>query len=138
MPDPKAFIDTNVLLYLLSADTAKADRAEAIVRDGGWISVQVLNELANVARRKLAMPWAEIEAFLAPVRAICPVAPLTVATHDRGRAIAERYGLSVYDAMIVAAALLADCVVLHTEDLQDGLLIDDRLRIRNPFKHTKS
>ncbi|MDA8138390.1 MAG: PIN domain-containing protein [Desulfobacteraceae bacterium] len=137
MPEAKAFIDTNVLLYLLSADTAKADRAEAIVRDGGWISVQVLNELVNVARRKLAMPWTEIEAMLTLVRAICPVAPLTVETHDRGRAIAERYGLSVYDAMIVAAALLADCSVLHTEDLQDGLLIDDRLRIRNPFKRSK-
>jgi predicted nucleic acid-binding protein len=41
--------------------------------------------------------------------------------------------LSVYGAMIVAAALLAGCETLHSEDMQDGLLIDNQLRIRNPF-----
>ena len=59
MPDPKVFIDTNILLYLLSVDNDKADRAEMILRTGGLISVQVLNEMANVARRKLAMSWME-------------------------------------------------------------------------------
>ena len=133
MPASKAFIDTNILLYLLSADTDKADRAEVIVRKGGLISVQVLNEIANVARRKLAMPWREINKVLALIRSVCPVAPLTIETHDRGRCVAERYKLSVYDAMIVAAALLAGCETLHSEDMQDGLLIDNQLRIRNPF-----
>ncbi len=65
MPASKAFIDTNILLYLLSADADRADRAEVIVRNGGMISVQVLNEMANVARRKLAMPWREIIEVLA-------------------------------------------------------------------------
>ena len=134
MPEPKVFIDTNILLYLLSTDTLKADRAEAVVRTGGLISVQVLNELANVARRKLAMPWIEINALLELIRSVCPVAPLTVETHDRGRVIAERYKLNVYDAMIVAAALLAECETLYSEDMQDRLLIDQQLRIRNPFK----
>lgn len=129
----KSFIDTNVLLYLLSADTAKANRAEAIVQAGGLISVQVLNEMANVARRKLAMSWMEINELLALVRSLCPVEPLTIETHDRGRLIAERYGISVYDAMIVAAALLAGCETLYSEDMQDGLLIDHQLRVCNPF-----
>ncbi len=61
MTGPDAFIDTNILLYTLSADTGKTDRAEAIVNAGGLISVQVLNELTNVARRKLHMSWIEIE-----------------------------------------------------------------------------
>ena len=129
----KTFIDTNVLLYLLSPDAAKADQAEAILRAGGLISVQVLNELANVARRKLAMTWADIDEVLLLIRSLCPAEPLTIETHDRGRLIAERYGLSVYDSMIVAAALLAGCETLYSEDMQDGLLIDRRLRIRNPF-----
>ena len=133
MPGPKAFIDTNVLLYLLSADTDKADRAEAVVHAGGLISVQVLNEMANVARRKLAMSWMEINAVLALIRSLCPTAPVTIETHDRGRFVAERYGLSVYDAMIVAAALIGGCKTLYSEDLQDGLLIDKQLRICNPF-----
>ncbi len=133
MPDPEVFIDTSVLLYLLSADNHKADRAEIIVRAGGLISVQVLNEIANVARRKLAMSWAEINEVSALIRSVCPAAPLTVETHDRGRLVAERYGLSVYDAMIVAAALLGGCETLYSEDMQDGLLIDRQLRICNPF-----
>lgn len=129
----RAFIDSNVLLYLLSADTAKADRAEAIVQAGGRISVQVLNEIANVARRKLAMPWPEVNEVARLIQSLCPVEPLTVETHDKGRQIAERYGFSVYDAMIVAAALLSDCEILYSEDMQDGMLIEEGLHIRNPF-----
>ena len=134
MPVPNAFIDSNILLYLLSADADKADRAEEIVRAGGLISVQVLNEITNVARRKLAMSWVEINEVLGLIRSICPTEPLTIETHDRGRLVAERYGLSVYDAMIVAAALLAGCKTLYSEDMQDGLLIDHQLHICNPFQ----
>ncbi|MHA7683877.1 PIN domain-containing protein [Cupriavidus sp. PET2-C1] len=129
----KAFIDSNVLLYLLSADTAKADRAEAVVQAGGRISVQVLNEITNVARRKLAMPWPEVSEVVRLIQSLCPVEPLTVETHDKGRQIAERYGFSVYDAMIIAAALLSDCEILYSEDMQDGMLIEEGLRVRNPF-----
>jgi len=132
MPAPKVFIDTNILLYLLSADNDKAVRVEMVVQAGGLISVQVLNEVANVARRN-AMPWIEINEVLALIRSVCPAAPLTIETHNRGRHVAERYGLSVYDAMIVAAALLGGCETLYSEDMQDGLLIDDQLRICNPF-----
>lgn len=133
MPEAKAFIDTNVLLYLLSADTEKADRAEAVVQAGGLISVQVLNEMTNVARRKLDMSWLEIKEILTLIRSVCSTESLTIETHDKGRLIAERYGLSVYDAMIVAAALLAGCKTLYSEDMHDGLLIDQQLRICNPF-----
>jgi predicted nucleic acid-binding protein len=133
MPDPKVFIDTNILLYLLSADHDKADRAELIVQAGGLISVQVLNEMANIALRKLAMSWREINEVLSLIRSLCPTVPLTIETHDRGRLVVERYGLSVYDAMIVAAALLGGCETLYSEDMQNGLLIDQQLRICNPF-----
>jgi predicted nucleic acid-binding protein len=128
-----AFFDTNVLLYLLSADSAKADRAEALIGGGGTISVQVLNEFAATAIRKLRMPWPEIVETLDAVRSICAVVPLTVETHDRGRVLAERHGFSVYDAMIIAAALLAGADTLYSEDLQDGLRVENKLRIRNPF-----
>ena len=134
MTAAKAFIDSNVILYLLSKDTKKADAAEAVLRAGGLISVQVLNEIANVTLRKIGMSWAETNQFLASIRSLCAVESLTVETHDRGRDVAERYGLSVYDSMIVAAALLAGCTVLYSEDMQDGLVVDKRLRVANPFK----
>jgi len=133
MLETKAFIDTNILLYLLSEDANKANRAETIVRAGGTISVQVLNELANVTHRKLAMSWMEINELLSLIRSLCSIEPLTIETHDLGILIAERYRLSVYDAMIVAAALLGGCETLYSEDMQDGLLIDNQLRICNPF-----
>lgn len=133
MTDSKAFIDTNVLLYLLSSDSNKADQAEAVVQAGGKISVQVLNEFTNVARRKLDMTWMEISEVLTLVRSSCPTESLTTESHDMGRLIAERYQLSVYDAMIVSSALLGNCNILYSEDMQHDLWINDQLRICNPF-----
>lgn len=130
---PGSFLDTNVLLYIASADKAKADRAERLIAEGGTISVQVLNEIANVARRKMTLSWDETRAFLSMVRALLPVEPLTTALHDTGLAMAERYSLSIYDAMIVAAALQADCETLWSEDMQHGLVVEGRLRIADPF-----
>ena len=128
-----SFFDTNVLLYLLSADSTKADRAEDLIGGGGIISVQVLNEFASVASRKLGMSLAEIREVLDVVRAVCAVESLSEATHDRGLDVSERHRFSVYDSMIVASALLADCRVLYSEDLHDGQLIDEQLTIRDPF-----
>ncbi len=133
MPDAETFFDTNVLLYLLSEDAAKADRAEDLLAMGGVISVQVLNEFAAVASRKLGMSWGEIKDIFLPIRAVCEIEPVTVESHDRALELAERYGLSFFDATIVASALLAGGRTLYSEDLQNGQVIDRRLRIRNPF-----
>lgn len=130
---PGSFFDTNTLIYLASGDDRKADRVERLLSDGGMISVQVLNEFANAARRKLNWSWEEIDAFLSMVRGLVEVVPLTVESHDTGLALSERYGISVYDGQIVAAALLADCDTLWSEDMHDGLLVADQLRIQNPF-----
>ncbi|UAK24502.1 PIN domain-containing protein [Sphingomonas nostoxanthinifaciens] len=128
-----SFLDSNVLIYLASGNPAKADRVEALLAAGALISVQVLNETANVLRRKAGFSWPETHAFLAAIRPLVDVAPLTIATHDAGLRLAELYRLSLYDAMIVAAARLAGCDMLWSEDMHDGLVIDDALRIRNPF-----
>lgn len=127
------FFDSNVLLYILSEDAAKADRAEALLRQGGTISVQVLNEVANVARRKLRMNWRETREFLALLRSLLPVTPVTLETHALGIDIADRYGLSTYDAMICAAATLANCDRLWSQDMHDGMRIGKGLRVENPF-----
>ena len=133
MSAAEIFFDSNVLLYLLSGDTTKADRAEALLAAGGTISVQVLNEFAAVASRKLGMSLGEIREILGVVRAVCTVVPISEATHERGLAVSERYRFSIYDSMIVASALLAGCRTLFSEDLQDGQVIDDQLTVRDPF-----
>ena len=131
---PGSFLDSNVILYLASRHQAKADRAEELVNNGGTISAQVLNEVANVSRRKMGMSWPETRNFLLIVRALLNVESVTIETHDAGLDLSERYHLSVYDGLIAAAALRAECDTLFSEDFQDGLLIDDRLRVVNPFK----
>jgi predicted nucleic acid-binding protein len=127
------FVDTNVLLYLLSDDEAKADRAEALLASRVVISVQVLNEFLNVARRKRGLPWPQVEQALADLQRFADVRPLTLATHRQGVVLAKRYQLNVYDAMIAAAALEAGCTTLVSEDFSNGQRFDGRLTIRNPF-----
>jgi predicted nucleic acid-binding protein len=134
MPVSAAFLDTNVLVYIASGEVAKADRAEAIVAAGGAISVQVLNELANVARRKMRMSWADTHALLDMLRGLLTVHPFSLETHEAGLRLAERYGFSIYDAMIAASALHAGCDTLWSEDMQHGMILDEGLHIINPFR----
>jgi predicted nucleic acid-binding protein len=130
----KAFFDTNILVYLIGQKDERTDTAEALLAGGGIISVQVLNELANVSRKNLRMSWEEIDEALAAVRVLCPSPlPLTIDSHDAGRHIAAKYGYSMLDGLIAASALEAECETLHSEDLQDGQVIEGRLLIRNPF-----
>ena len=131
---PASFFDSNVLLYLASRDAAKAHQAEAAIVAGGRISVQVLNEVTNVARRKMQMSWADTHAFLDTLRELLTVHPLTIETHEAGLRLAEKYGFSIYDALIVASALQAGCDTLWSEDMQHGMVIEEGLRIDDPFR----
>ena len=129
-----AFLDTNILVYMLASAPAKAARARDLVASGTVISVQVLNEFALVARRKHAMDWDELEATLEGFRTLLQVESLTPATHIRAMQIARRYQLRIYDANILAAAEQANCEVVYSEDMQDGMVVGG-LRIENPFRN---
>jgi predicted nucleic acid-binding protein len=131
---PGSFFDTNVVLYIASADPAKTSEAEKLIGTGGVISVQVLNEITNLARRKMGMSWPEIRAFLSLIRDLLSVEPITHDIHETGVALAERYGFSGFDAMIVASPLRAGCDTLWSEDMQDGTVIGKGLQIVNPFR----
>jgi predicted nucleic acid-binding protein len=133
---PGSFFDTNVLLYIASDNAAKADQAEKAIARGGAISVQVLNEITNVARRKMQMSWVDTHTLLAMLRGLLTVHPVTIEMHETGLILAERYNFSNYDAMIAAAALHAGCDTLWSEDMQDGIVVDKGLRIVNPFRVT--
>jgi len=131
----KGFFDTNVLVYVVGQEDERTALAEALVAGGGVVSVQVLNELAAVARRKLGLTWEEVGAALAAIRVLCPSpVPLTIETHEAGLRIAAQYQFHIYDALVAAAALEAACTRRYSEDLQDGQVIDGCLTIRNPFK----
>lgn len=130
---PGSFFDSNVILYLTSPNELMASRAEQVLRPGGTISVQVLNECTNVLRNKNGLSWPDIRFFLSDFQQRLKVLPLTIAIHQSGLRLAERYGFSVYDSFIVAAALESGCDTLWSEDMQHGLVVDETLRIANPF-----
>ena len=130
----KDFFDTNVLIYAVRKNDPRASRAEALLAGGGIVSIQSLNEFVSVARRKLGMPWKEVKEMLDIICVLCPdPVPISLDTHRGAVAIAEKYGYSIYDALIASAALEAGCKTLYSEDLQDGQIINRQLTIRNPF-----
>ena len=128
------FLDTNILVYAALQPGRRSDTARALLARRGIVSIQVLNEFANVACRKLRRPWPEIVRALDAIRTLChPPLPMTLNTHQFALTIAEQTGYQFYDALIVAAALEAGCEILYSEDLQHGRLIDGCLTILDPF-----
>ena len=100
---------------MLAEADPRAEKADSLLSEGGVISVQILNEFTNVARRKYAMDWDEIEAALADIKALCdPILPITFEDHRSALWIGRRYGYSIYDAMLIAAASGAGCQILYS------------------------
>ncbi len=130
---PGDFLDSNILLYAFSADP-RATTAQALLERGAVISVQGLNEFANVAKRKLGRTWGEVHGALDSIREVCrTIVPMDIEIHSDALRIAERYGYAIFDALMVASAVRANCSILWSEDMQDGHIINQRLRIVNPF-----
>lgn len=137
----EVFLDTNVFIYQLdTTDTRKSSIADALIREAvetgsGCISYQVVQECLNTVLRKAAVPLdataarAYLEHVLEPLMRVTA----TVHLYHRGLDIQDRYRYSFYDALIIAAALEAECTKLLSEDLQDGQRIET-LTIENPFR----
>ena len=129
---PDALLDTNVLVYAFTTDP-RSTAAQVLLERGCLVSVQGLNEFTNVARRKLGMSWREVREALAAIRTLCrSILPVDIETHADALRIAERYGYTIFDALMIAAATRADCTVLYSEDMQHGMAIGG-LRIVDPF-----
>lgn len=128
------FLDTNILIYAFSDDPREAI-ARGLVEAGGVISVQCLGEFINVARGRLRLSWPFVLERLSSLYELFPdVRAIDIATHREAVCISRRYGFHIYDATIVASALQSGCEVLLTEDMHEGLIVDERLRIENPFR----
>ncbi|WP_199553475.1 PIN domain-containing protein [Sandaracinobacteroides hominis] len=127
------FLDTNILVYCY-AESPRKTVARTLLDGRNRIGVQTLNEFSLVARRRMGYSWAELnEAIEHILSLVLRPLPLTYETHRDGLRIAERYQLGIYDSIHLAAALTANCRSFWSEDLHDGLVIDGRLTIRNPF-----
>jgi predicted nucleic acid-binding protein len=130
------FVDTNIWVYAhlkVQGDLRHA-RALALVQgaSGLVISPQVVAEYYSVMLRNgQADAW--IQANLRAMFARCLLQPAGAEMLATALDLRNRLSFSFWDCQIVAAALLARCTTLLTEDLQHGQLVDDRLRVTNPF-----
>ena len=129
-----AFLDSNVLIYAFVND-ARAAKARQLLQDRPALSVQSLKEFSNVVRRKLGRDWRWLNEALEAIRVFCPsILPITLETHSEALRLAERYGYSIFDSLIVASAIQSGSETLWSENMQHGMVIDGRLRIANPFR----
>ncbi|MBS4095442.1 MAG: PIN domain-containing protein [Sulfuricella sp.] len=131
----KLFLDTNILVYLYSADESekRAAALELISQNNSTISTQVLSELANTLSRKFHLPYEVVAQAVSEVRSSCTVIPVMPETISQALSLANKYHYSYYDSLILAAALSEDCSTLFTEDMQHGQIIEAMLTIQNPF-----
>ena len=138
----KVFVDTNILVYAIDSSpslASKRDAARSIIREqildeSGVISVQVLQEFFATATSKIQATISAEEAleflnYISVMETVVPDFPMIVSAIR----LHQRHALSFWDAMIVQAAAAANCHLLLSEDMQDGLQIDS-LTIRNPFR----
>ena len=127
-------IDTNIAVYALEPGT-KTEVADDILRRTELASIQVANEYANVKWRKFKRPWQQIDRDVELLRYTIPLW-YAVEITDARKAIqlAERYKLQFYDALMIAVSLAHGATTLFSEDMQHGLVIEERLRIENPFR----
>ena len=131
----RAFLDTNILVYAQQSGT-KATISRDLINQGGTVSAQVLNELANVLRKKQGISWRDIELVFDDIdNALDPALPLTAKISRAALALARDDGFAFYDALIVAAAVEAGCDTLYSEDMQHGRNVGG-LTIVNPFLGT--
>ncbi|SFB07330.1 Predicted nucleic acid-binding protein, contains PIN domain [Rhizobium sp. NFR07] len=127
------FLDTNIFVYAFTDDIRTA-RAQALLAEPYVTSVQAFNEFAHVMRRKSRRDWSEIRTALSAIRRMSEsVIVVDLALNDRAFDLIEKYNLAFFDALMVAAALEARCTVFLSEDLQNGMVIDGKLTITNPF-----
>jgi predicted nucleic acid-binding protein len=131
----KVFIDTNLLVYAISTDAEKSAKIEYLFRESFdfVISTQVINEFVHTCYRKNLLPAAEIRSAVEDFLSFFDLITIQETTIVTALDLKEQHSFSWYDALIIAVALENDCDVLFSEDMQHGMVIDEKLTIKNPF-----
>ena len=135
MPD-RVFLDTNIIIYLYSIDeNNKRDISYKFVNSTDCVtSIQAMNEASNVWFRKYGLGKIEISKYLDEIESVCDeIILVRRKTTNLAIDIKECYRYSFYDCLMLASAIEANCALILTEDMQDGQVINDTLKITNPF-----
>jgi len=133
----KCFVDTNILIYLYSVDEVeKRETIEKVLEQENQaiISTQVINEFINVMLKKKRTNFIEISKAIKEFSAYFEIVDIKLTTIEQAIFVADKYHYSYFDSLIISAALENNCLLLYTEDLHSGQLVENRLKIINPFQ----
>ena len=132
----RTFIDTNILIYAFSTDEPTKQKIALEILDNCLpvISTQVVKEFSNVLLRKKKVSLQNLEEIIAGIMEVADVVNEEVEFILTAFDIHKRYQFSFYDSLVVATALASNCKILLSEDMNDGQVIEDTLKIVNPFK----
>lgn len=128
-----AFVDSNIILYLLDADQQKRTIAENLLLESPLISAQVLTEVANVCKRRFQYSKDQVLNLWTDLLSDCTLVQTDVSTFTVAIALSKKYDFQVYDSLIVSAALNSGCGILYSEDMQHKMVVENSLTIVNPF-----
>lgn len=127
------FADTNIAVYALDADPTRQAKAFALMRQHPVISTQVVNEFLSVLTGKQRVPRDVANRYARILLRRCEVVAVTAHVVEIAIQLGERYRCHHWDALVIAAALVAGCDTLYSEDLQDGQVFEGQLTVKNPF-----
>src|SRR2546428_4456051 len=134
----RCFIDTNIWLYAFieGDDRRKSAHAKALIEASSAVSVstQVINEVCVNLIKKAQFSEQQVQQLIESFYVKYLVIELSKPLLLKASALREQYTFSFWDSTIVSSALYADASVLYSEDMQDGLIVENRMRIVNPFK----
>ena len=129
------FLDTNIIIYAYSLSDPKKQSisSEILLNNDCTISTQVINEYCNVCFKKNLMHISEILLDVDNILDICELVKIDEITIKEALLIKESYKYSYYDSLILSSVLKNNCSILYSEDLQHGQIIENSLKIMNPF-----
>ncbi|MCF6150682.1 MAG: PIN domain-containing protein [Candidatus Kuenenia sp.] len=130
------FIDTNILIYYVSIDITRKSIAKDLIIDNDEIiiSSQVITEFIAVTTKKQILPYDESVKYAKEFMDIFNFSLVNKGTIESSFELRNKYGYSIWDSLIIASALENDCSTLYTEDMKNGQIIENRLKIINPFE----
>jgi len=133
----KVFIDTNVLIYLYSADEPdKRQKAISVFDNYDCItSTQVINEFCNVCIKKMGKNVKDVAAAISEIINACKLELVEIETINMALELHNRYNFSYFDCLMLASALNSNCKYIFTEDMSDSQVIYEKLKIVNIFKN---
>jgi len=127
-------LDSNILIYNHSLDNeSKRLIARDFFKENPVISSQVISEYINVMKRNFKMQKQELLNLCSLWLEKCSIQPVVLSTIKLAQNLINRYDFQIFDGIIIAAALEANCNILYSEDMQNGQIIENTLRIVNPF-----